>query len=110
MNKNWLMILVAGIVEVGWVIGLKHSSNLLEHLLTIIAIFMSFYLLIKASQQLAVGTAYAVFVGIGTTGTILMDTLLFGSSLSVIKVLLIVLLLVGVMGLKVLSDHSEGGH
>ncbi|QCI86079.1 multidrug efflux SMR transporter [Vagococcus zengguangii] len=110
MNKNWLMIIIAGIVEVGWVIGLKHSSNLWEYLLTLLAIFFSFYFLIKASQELAVGTAYAVFVGIGTTGTILMDTLLFGSTLSIVKVLLIMTLLAGVMGLKLLSDHSEGGH
>ena len=110
MEKNWVRIIIAGIVEVGWVIGLKHSHNIWQYSLTFLAILFSFYCLIKASQELAVGTAYAVFVGIGTTGTIIMDTVLFGTTISPVKVVLMATLLTGVIGLKLLSDHSKGGN
>lgn len=103
MNKNWLKVVIAGVFEVGWVVGLKHSTTPLTWGLTLVAIFFSFYLMISASEELPVGTVYAVFVGIGTTGTVLLDALLFGHSLSVAKVSLIVILLVGVIGLKMVT-------
>ncbi|MGX6979581.1 DMT family transporter [Vagococcus elongatus] len=107
MNKYWSKIIIAAIFEVGWVIGLKHSASIFHWLMTFIAIFISFYLLITATQKLPVGTAYAVFVGLGTTGTVLMDTLLFDAPLSLAKVLFIGLLLVGVVGLKMLTDQTK---
>lgn len=111
MNKEWTKVLVAGIFEVGWVIGLKHASTLVEWGLTILAIFFSFYLMISASQKLPVGTVYAVFVGIGTTGTVLLESLLFKEPLSVAKIGLIVLLLIGVVGLKLATpkEVNAGG-
>lgn len=107
VNKSWLKIIIAAIFEVGWVIGLKHSTSILQWLMTLVAIFISFYLLITATQKLPVGTAYAVFVGLGTTGTVIMDTLLFDAPLSVAKVLFIGLLLAGVVGLKMLTDQPK---
>src|ERR1700740_112209 len=78
MNKQWLSVVIAAFFEVGWVIGLKHAGNALEWIGTAIAIFVSFYLLIKAGESLPVGTVYAVFVGLGTAGTVCADSLLFG--------------------------------
>ncbi len=66
MNRNWLYVILGGVVEVLWVSGLKHSTNLLEWILTIAAIAVSFYLIIDASNHLPVGTVYAVFTGLGT--------------------------------------------
>lgn len=110
MNREWIKIVVAAMFEVGWGIGLKHANNIVEWVLTVVAIVVSFYLLIKATQKLAVGTAYAVFVGLGTTGTVLMDTLLFGANLSSIKLFFIGLLLFGVISLKLVSDNKKGAH
>lgn len=107
MNKTWITVIVAAIFEVAWVIGMKHADNFLEWSGTVIAIYISFYLMIKAARSLAVGTVYAVFVGQGTTGTVVADILLFDADLSVTKIVLIGLLLIGVIGLKMLSKKKE---
>ncbi|KQY94176.1 multidrug resistance protein SMR [Paenibacillus sp. Root52] len=111
MNKTWLSVIVAAIFEVGWVIGLKHASGVLEWGLTLIAIIISFTLMIAASRSLAVGTVYAVFVGLGTAGTVLAEIILFGAAMQTGKMLLIGLLLLGVIGLKMLSkEKTKEGH
>ncbi|AHV96930.1 multidrug resistance protein ykkC [Paenibacillus sabinae T27] len=107
MHKTWITVIVAAIFEVAWVIGMKHADNFLEWIGTVIAIYISFYLMIKAARSLAVGTVYAVFVGLGTTGTVVADILLFDADLSVTKIVLIGLLLIGVIGLKMLSKKKE---
>lgn len=109
MNRNWLFVLLAGIVEIGWVIGLKHSASLFEWGLTIFGIIVSFVLVIKATSQLPVGTAYAVFTGIGTAGTVLAGAALFSEPLSWIKVLLIGTLMLGVIGLKLSTSNDTKG-
>ncbi|WP_393964720.1 DMT family transporter [Exiguobacterium sp. S22-S28] len=107
MTKYWLSIVLASFFEVGWVIGLKHAATPLEWGATIISIIVSFTVLIKVSNHLPVGTVYAVFVGLGTAGTVLTDILLFGQSASLIKLMLIAVLLVGVIGLKLVSGEGE---
>ena len=102
-----MKVFVGAIFEVGWVIGLKYADSVLEWSATMICIIISFYLLIKAGESLPVGTVYAVFVGLGTTGTILADILLFGETLKVETILLIILLLVGVIGLKFVTPDDE---
>jgi len=110
MNAHWLKVLIAAFFEVFWVIGLKHAGNVWEWLGTAIAIFVSFYLLIDASRKLPVGTVYAVFVGLGTAGTVFADIVFFGEPFKVAKIVLILILLVGVMGLKlVTNEHGEEG-
>lgn len=74
MNITWFKIVIAAIFEVLWVIGLKHADNTGAWIITIISIIISFYLLIMAGRDLPVGTAYAVFVGLGTAGTIFAET------------------------------------
>ncbi|GAK39058.1 SMR family transporter [Paenibacillus urinalis] len=107
MNKTWLSVIIAAVFEVGWVIGLKHASGILEWGATVIAIIVSFTLMIRASRFLPVGTVYAVFVGLGTAGTVLAEIILFGSPVQLEKMALIVLLLLGVIGLKMLSKEKK---
>lgn len=107
MNKIWLSVVIAAVFEVGWVIGLKHASNLPEWSATIAAIVVSFTLMIRAARFIPVGTVYAVFVGLGTAGTVLAEIALFGSDVQTSKLVLIGTLLLGVIGLKLLSGKNK---
>lgn len=105
-NKYWLLIVVAACFEVLWVIGLKHSEDFWAWSGTIVAIAISFGLLIHSSRYLPTSTAYAVFVGLGTTGTVIAEMALFDSPFRIAKVVLIALLLVGIIGLKTVTKDS----
>lgn len=110
MNKEWVKVVIAAFFEVFWVIGLKHANDFWTWAGTAIAIFISFYLMIMAGRKLPVGTVYAVFVGLGTAGTVLSEILIFGEPFKVEKILLIVVLLAGVIGLKlVTADNDQEG-
>ncbi len=106
MNKDWINVFIAAVFEVLWVIGLKHSDSLLEWAGTITAIVISFYGLIMAGRKLPVGTVYAVFVGLGTAGTVFSEILFFGEPLKVEKIILVLVLLAGVIGLKLVTDEE----
>lgn len=108
MNINWIKVFIAGFFEVTMAIGLKHADGLWGWAGTVASIVIGFCLMISASKKLPVGTVYAVFVGLGTAGTVLSEMLLFGESLRVEKVLLIALLLAGVIGLKLITDDKTG--
>ncbi|AFM01387.1 cation/cationic drug transporter [Desulfitobacterium dehalogenans ATCC 51507] len=107
MNKIWASVVIAAFFEVCWVIGLKHAEGIWEWGGTLIAIIISFYLMIMAARNIAVGTVYAVFVGLGTAGTVLAEILLFNAPVIPAKLALIVLLLSGVVSLKLLSNQKE---
>jgi paired small multidrug resistance pump len=107
MNKEWVKVFIAAFFEVFWVIGLKHADNLWEWLGTGISILISFYVLINAGKRLPVGTVYAVFVGLGTAGTVASEILFFDEPFKFVKLLLILLLLVGVVGLKLVTNENE---
>lgn len=107
MTKQWFSVILAGIIEVLWVIGLKHANNTLEWAGTIICILLSFYLMLQASKYMPVGTVYAVFVGIGSTGTVIVDMLFFGEPFKLAKVALIAVLLLGVIGLKLVTGDKQ---
>lgn len=106
MNTDWIKVIIAAFFEVFWVIGLKHASEFWTWTGTIIAIFISFYLMIMAGRKLPVGTVYAVFVGLGTAGTAFSEILLFGEPFKVEKIILILLLLAGVIGLKLVTKDK----
>ncbi|WP_334072784.1 DMT family transporter [Paenibacillus sp. A14] len=108
MNRYWNLIWIAGALEIGWVIGLKHSYNVWTWVGTILALGFSTYLLIRSTAKLPVGTAYAVFTGIGTAGTVLAEMVLFGEPFRILKILLILLLVSGVIGLKIVTAESGG--
>lgn len=107
MNKDWIKVFVAAFFEVLWVIGLKHANSFWTWGGTVIAIIISFYVMIMAGKKLPVGTVYAVFVGLGTAGTILSEVLFFGEPFKLAKILLILLLLAGVIGLKLVTKDQE---
>lgn len=107
MNENWIKVVIAAVFEVFWVVGLKHADSFLEWTGTVIAIIVSFYMMIMAGKKLPVGTVYAVFVGLGTAGTVFSDIVFFEEPFKVVKVILIVVLLAGVIGLKVVTPDTE---
>lgn len=109
MNRDWNIVFLAGLFEIGWVIGLKHSTTWIEWGLTIFAIYISMHLLVIASRRLPVGTSYAVFTGIGTSGTVIAEIVLFGEAVRLIKIALILLLITGVFGLKMVSPEKDKG-
>ena len=110
MNNDWIKVFIAAFFEVFWVIGLKYANDFWTWAGTAIAIFISFYLMIMAGRKLPVGTVYAVFVGLGTAGTVFSEILFFDEPLKVEKVLLILVLLVGIIGLKlVTTDKVQEG-
>lgn len=106
MTRAWIKVVIAAVFEVLWVIGLKYSDTIPEYIGTFIAIFLSFYLMIKAGEKIAVGTVYAVFVGLGTTGTVIVDTLVFKQHMTLPKLIFVILLLIGIVGLKFVSDDK----
>ncbi|MBP2001848.1 paired small multidrug resistance pump [Paenibacillus shirakamiensis] len=107
MNRNWLYVFIGGLIEIIWVSGLKHSSTWWAWLITVLAISLSFWLIIEASRRLPIGTVYAVFTGIGTAGTVITEMLVFGEPFRWSKTVLIMLLLAGVMGLKLITDQND---
>lgn len=110
MNTNWLKVFIAAFFEVFWVIGLKHAYDFWTWAGTVVSIIISFYLMIMAGRKLPVGTVYAVFVGIGTTGTVFSEIIFFGEPFKVEKILLIAILLAGVIGLKLVTiDKGQEG-
>ncbi len=100
---NWFILIIAGLFEVGWAIGLKYTegfTKLWPTVGTLIAMVASVVLLGIAMKTLPVGTAYAVWVGIGAVGTSLLGILLFGESTAVLKLISLCLIFAGIIGLK----------
>ncbi len=103
---NWLFLIVAGLFEVVWAISLKYTqgfSRLGPSVLTIGAMVFSFYLLSVSLRVLPLGTAYAVWVGIGAVGTAIAGVLLFGESVTTLKLVSLILVISGIIGLKLAS-------
>ncbi len=100
------MVFIAAFFEVFWVIGLKHADDVWDWLGTGISIAISFYVMLRASCALPVGTVYAVFVGLGTVGTVLADILFFGDLFKIEKMLLILILIIGIIGLKMVTGEK----
>jgi len=101
---NWWILVVAGMLEVGWVIGLKYTegfSRLWPSIWTVLSMIFSVGLLGMAMKSLPLGTAYAVWVGIGAIGTAIMGIILFGESASAIRLVSLLLIFAGIVGLKI---------
>ncbi|VTR95593.1 multidrug transporter : Small multidrug resistance protein OS=Serratia plymuthica PRI-2C GN=Q5A_16376 PE=3 SV=1: Multi_Drug_Res [Gemmata massiliana] len=99
----WLWLVGAGLLEIGWAIGLKHTDGWTRPLpsaLAVAAAVISFLMLAHALKTLPVGTAYAVWVGIGTVGVAAVGIVLLGESASTARLLFLALILVGIAGLK----------
>lgn len=109
-SSAWLVLLIAGLCEVGWAVGLKYTegfSRLWPSLATLLAMVVSVALLGWSLKVLPLGTAYAVWTGIGAVGTALLGMLLFGESREVARLLSISLIVAGIVGLKLLTPDSH---
>lgn len=99
----WIMLLAAGLLEIVWAIGLKYSEGFTKSAasaVTIAAMAASMYLLALAVRTLPIGTAYAVWTGIGAVGAALLGMMLFAESASPVRLLCIGLIVAGIAGLK----------
>ncbi|ACB35900.1 small multidrug resistance protein [Leptothrix cholodnii SP-6] len=102
----WTLLFFAGLFEIGWAIGLKYTEGFTKPLptaLTLASMVASVGLLGLAIRDLPVGTAYAVWTGIGTVGTVILGIVLMGDSAAALRLVCLGLILLGIVGLKVLS-------
>jgi quaternary ammonium compound-resistance protein SugE len=106
---NWTILVIAGLFEIMWAIGLKYTegfSRFWPSVGTLMAMAVSFGLLGIAMKSLPVGTAYAVWVGVGAVGTALLGIVLFGEAANLGRLLSLGLIVAGIVGLK-LSTHTS---
>ena len=106
--KAWFILFVAGIFETAWAIGMKYSNGftkLWPSVFTVICILISMGLLSLSLKWLPVGTAYAVWTGIGAVGTAILGIILFGESKEIVRLFFMFLIIVGLIGLKVYSAN-----
>lgn len=102
----WFYLALAGLFECGWAIGLKYTAGFTKptpSLLTIAAMVISFWLLSTALQSIPVGTAYAVWTGIGAVGVAILGMVILGESRDPIRIFCLCLIVAGIIGLKVTS-------
>jgi quaternary ammonium compound-resistance protein SugE len=102
----WTILVIAGLFEIGWAIGLKYTAGftrLWPSVWTILAMIVSVYLLALAVRTLPIGTGYAVWTGIGAAGTALLGIVLLGEPATVARIACIGLIIAGIIGLKLVS-------
>ena len=102
----FIFLILAGILEIGWAVGMKYTDNftkLVPTSLTIISMIFSLYFLSLAMKDIPLGTAYAIWTGIGIVGTCILGIILFGESTSILKFMFIGCILVGITGLKLIK-------
>ena len=106
---QWFYLLVAGLFEISWAVGLKFShgfTKIFPAVFTVISMILSFYFLSQALKQLPLGTAYAIWTGIGTIGTVILGILIFKEPLTISKLICIALIVSGITGLKLLANYE----
>jgi quaternary ammonium compound-resistance protein SugE len=102
----WLILLVAGLTEVGWAVGLKYTHGFTRPVptaMTVVAMVLSLWLLGLAVRTLPLGTAYAVWTGIGTVGTAILGIVLFNEPATGLRLLCVALIVTGIVGLKLVT-------
>lgn len=104
---EWIILLIAGLFEISWAIGLKFShgfTQFIPSVITVLCMIASFYFLALALKSLPLGTAYAIWTGIGTLGTVILGIILFKEPATAIRLACIGLILCGITGLKLLTN------
>jgi len=107
---QWIILFIAGLFEVAWAIGLKYTegfSKLWPSLFTIICMIISMGLLAYAVKHLPIGTAYAIWTGIGAVGTAILGIILFNESKELVRIFFILLIVIGIVGLKLFSSQTN---
>ena len=105
---QWLFLVIAGVFEMGWAIGLKYSqgfTKIVPSAFTISGMIASFYFLSLALKSIPLGTAYAIWTGIGTVGTVILGVVLFEEPIDAMRVVCIGFIIIGIAGLKFLSHN-----
>jgi quaternary ammonium compound-resistance protein SugE len=103
-NLAWMLLFVAGVLEIGWAIGIRYTdgfTKMVPSVFTIIMAGASFYLLAQAVRSIPVGTAYAVWSGIGAVGVAVLGILIFKESVDWTRMLFLTLIIIGIVGLKI---------
>ncbi len=101
---SWIILFFAGLFEVGWAVGLKYTdgfSKPLPTVLTVAAMAISLGLLGLAMKELPLGTAYAIWTGVGAVGTVIAGIILFGESMALVRLVSVALIVTGLVGLKI---------
>ena len=101
---SWIILFFAGLFEVGWAVGLKYTDGFSKPLptaLTIAAMAVSLGLLSLAMKELPLGTAYAIWTGVGAVGTVIAGIILFGESMALFRLASVALIICGLIGLKI---------
>ena len=104
---NWLMLILAGGFEVGWAIALKYSDgfrNPVAVSLCVVAMILSMWFLSISLRTISMGTAYAIWTGIGAVGSVVAGILLFGDSAAVLRLLSVAFIVIGIIGLKLTTN------
>lgn len=107
---SWFILIFAGLLETAWAIGLKYTegfTKLVPSVLTIAAMVVSMWLLAVAVRDLPIGTAYAVWVGIGALGAAILGVILFQEPLTLPRIAFLLLLLVAIVGLRLTGAANE---
>jgi len=102
----WLILFVAGLTEVGWAVGLKYTHGFTRPMptaLTVVAMVLSLWLLGLAVRTLPLGTAYAIWTGVGTVGTVAVGIMVFNEPASGLRLLCVALIVAGIVGLKLVT-------
>jgi quaternary ammonium compound-resistance protein SugE len=101
---SWIILFFAGLFEVGWAVGLKYTDGFtrpLPTVMTVAAMAISLGLLGLAMKELPLGTAYAIWTGVGAVGTVIAGIILFGESMALVRLASVALIISGLVGLKV---------
>jgi quaternary ammonium compound-resistance protein SugE len=107
---QWIILFIAGLFEVAWAISLKYTegfSKLWPSVFTIVCMIISMGLLAYAVKHLPIGTAYAIWTGIGAVGTAILGIILFNESKELVRIFFILLIVIGIVGLKLFSSQTN---
>ena len=108
---EWIWLILAGFMEIGWAVGLKHTagfSKFWPSVFTILTMILSFYFLSLSLKSIPLGTAYAIWTGIGAVGVVLIGMLFFEESRDALRLFCIALIVIGIIGLKIVGSKALG--
>jgi len=104
-TRAWTYVILGGLLEIVWASGFKYEA--IPGIIVLVSLLTSFDLIIRATKVLPVGTVYAVFAGMGTLGTTIVEIVMSGGDVSTLRIVFIVTLLACIIGLKLSSKGSE---